>query len=630
MNDAESSQTAELNADHGDIDPSFGAGLRGFIIAYQSPLVHQPSKSSLHNPTVRQDFKAHRGIGALDDRDRQFGAECLDPSGESFACVAAIHPQDAEPSEPAQHPAQYHLGSVAFGGAGWGYGHAEHQSQSIHQQMPLPAFDPFAGIIAHTAAVTSGLHALTVQNRCRGTATLAVSVPHERAQRVVERGPLVVADPLSEDMVNGFPSGKVAGQITPRATTFDEIQDGIQDAPPINGWASAFGGFGEHGLEVSPLGVGEVGVVRSDFHRPTGAAANESCKTRQSNQALCSFIWRPCPRKHPGFLFQTCSKRLKTRLKEDAPPLLYGCGDLTLLEKGGLAVVGSRHVDEELISYTEGIGKLAAEAHRTLISGGAKGIDKAAINGALQAGGESVAVMSDSLERAAVARENLEPLMDHRLLVVSPYDPAAGFNVGNAMQRNKVIYALADAGLVVTSDFEKGGTWTGAIEQLERFHFVPVFVRNGTNEGRGNAALIHHGGRPWPNPENGAELGRLLSTVVELVAAEPKQEALSFALREQPVAYISPVKPVEAVHVVVEESKIISSPAEKLFDTVREILRRELVASHTETEIVSLLGVTKPQTKEWLAKLIKQGTVEKVKKTKPVQYRVSTTSARLL
>jgi predicted Rossmann fold nucleotide-binding protein DprA/Smf involved in DNA uptake len=297
---------------------------------------------------------------------------------------------------------------------------------------------------------------------------------------------------------------------------------------------------------------------------------------------------------------------LKTRLKEDAPPLLYGCGDLTLLEKGGLAVVGSRHVDEELISYTEGIGKLAAEAHRTLISGGAKGIDKAAINGALQAGGESVAVMSDSLERAA------------------------GFNVGNAMQRNKVIYALADAGLVVTSDFEKGGTWTGAIEQLERFHFVPVFVRNGTNEGRGNAALIHHGGRPWPNPENGAELGRLLSTVVESVAAEPKQEALSFALREQPVAYISPVKPVEAVHVVVEESKIISSPAEKLFDTVREILRRELVASHTETEIVSLLGVTKPQTKEWLAKLIKQGTVEKVKKTKPVQYRVSTTSARLL
>ena len=196
--------------------------------------------------------------------------------------------------------------------------------------------------------------------------------------------------------------------------------------------------------------------------------------------------------------------------------------------------------------------------------------------------------------------------------------------------RSKVIYALADAGLVVTADFDKGGTWTGAIEQLERFHFVPVFVRNGNNVGRGNAALIHHGGRPWPNPENAVELGQMLTVAVESMAAEPKQESLSFALREQPVAYTSPVKPIEPAHVVGEEPKVISSPADELFKTVREILRRELVASQTEAEIVSLLGVTKLQTKEWLAKLIKEGIIEKVKKTKPVQYRVATTSERLL
>ena len=325
-------------------------------------------------------------------------------------------------------------------------------------------------------------------------------------------------------------------------------------------------------------------------------------------------------------------KRLKARLKEDAPPLLYGCGDLTLLEKGGLAVVGSRHVDEELVSYTEGVGKLAAEAHRTLISGGAKGIDKAAINGALQAGGESVAVMSDSMERAAVARENLEPLMDHRLLVVSPYDPAAGFNVGNAMQRNKVIYALADAGLVVTSDFEKGGTWAGAIEQLERFHFVPVFVRNGNNAGRGNAALIHHGGRPWPNPENGAELGRVLSAAAEAVAAEPKQEALSFALREQPAPYQT--QGVEKNATVPQPKSEPDSketnmlPAQILFETVRKILKHELTEGKTETEIAKLLDVSKSQTKAWLTKLIEEGELEKT--TKPVRYRIPMVSGRLL
>jgi DNA processing protein len=324
-------------------------------------------------------------------------------------------------------------------------------------------------------------------------------------------------------------------------------------------------------------------------------------------------------------------KRLKARLKEDAPPLLYGCGEIALLEKGGLAVVGSRHVDDELISFTENVGRLAAKAHRSVISGGAKGIDRAAMHGALLGDGEVAGVMADSLERAALARDNREPLMEGRLVLISPYDPAAGFNVGHAMQRNKVIYALADAGLVVTSDFEKGGTWAGAIEQLERFHFVPVFVRNGNNAGRGNAALIHHGGRPWPNPENAAELGQTIAAAVEAAAAaEPKQEALPFSLREQPVSYTGPVKPVEPAHVADKEPKVISSPAEELFKTVREILLRELVAGHTEAEIVSLLGVTKSQAKEWLAKLINEGAVEKVKKTKPVQYRAASNSERLL
>jgi hypothetical protein len=272
MNEEESRQSAELNAYHCYIDPSFGAGLRGFVIAHQSPLAHQPTEGSLHDPAARQHFEARGGVGAFDDLDGQLGAEAPDPSGERLAGVAAIHPQDAEPGEPAQHLAQNHLCPVAFGGAGRGYGHAKHQPQGIHQQMPLAAFDPLAGVIANPAAVTSGFYTLTVQNRRRWAAALVVSSPNERAQRVVERGPLVVAYPLPEDMVNRFPSGKVSGQIAPRAATLDDIQDGIQDAPPINGWASAFGGFGEHRFEVGPLGICETGFIYGVFHASTEAA----------------------------------------------------------------------------------------------------------------------------------------------------------------------------------------------------------------------------------------------------------------------------------------------------------------------------------------------------------------------
>ena len=123
------------------------------------------------------------------------------------------------------------------------------------------------------------------------------------------------------------------------------------------------------------------------------------------------------------------------------------------------------------------------------------------MSGALEAGGRVVGVMADSLERAALARDNREALMDGRLALVSPYDPAAGFNVGHAMQRNKLVYALADAAFVVNSDFEKGGTWAGAIEQLERLHFVPLFVRNGASAGKGIPRCSTVVASRGPNPD---------------------------------------------------------------------------------------------------------------------------------
>lgn len=221
-------------------------------------------------------------------------------------------------------------------------------------------------------------------------------------------------------------------------------------------------------------------------------------------------------------------KRLKARLREDAPPLLYGCGDIDLLEKGGLAVVGSRHITDELTHYTESVGHLCAEADLSIVSGGAKGIDQAAMRGALAAGGNVVGVMADSLERSTLARDNRNPLMEGRLVLISPYDPGARFNVGHAMQRNKLIYALADAALVVTSEYEKGGTWTGAIEQLERLRMVPVFVLRAEKVGKGNAALLSRGGAVWPDPKTPDDLKSALSAAVEAFVAEPQQDMLVF------------------------------------------------------------------------------------------------------
>jgi predicted Rossmann fold nucleotide-binding protein DprA/Smf involved in DNA uptake len=200
------------------------------------------------------------------------------------------------------------------------------------------------------------------------------------------------------------------------------------------------------------------------------------------------------------------------------------------------------------------------------------------------------------------------------------------------MQRNKVIYALADAALVVTSDFEKGGTWAGAIEQLEKLHFVPVFVRHGANSGKGNTALLRHGAVPWPDPHDGDELSRALSKVAEDEAAIPKQEALSFALREQSPSYGSmnagrPSPPLPP-NVGQAPSGAIVTPAQALLRSVREILGRELAEPKSEAEVAELLKVSRPQAKAWLARLVLDGVLEKI--PKPTRYRVAGTAVCLL
>ena len=207
------------------------------------------------------------------------------------------------------------------------------------------------------------------------------------------------------------------------------------------------------------------------------------------------------------------------QLEKGAPPVLYGCGDPALLGQGGLAVVGSRRVDEDLLAYTENIGRLTARSENMLISGGARGVDQAAMRGALEAGGRVLGILSNDLQRSALHREHRDLLIDGQLLLISPYDPAAGFNVGNAMHRNKMIYAIAHAALVVSSDFQQGGTWAGAVEQLDKLNLVPVYVRSET--GKAFESLLRKGAHLWPNPETPEDL--LQALALQPVQQEPVQ-----------------------------------------------------------------------------------------------------------
>ena len=314
-------------------------------------------------------------------------------------------------------------------------------------------------------------------------------------------------------------------------------------------------------------------------------------------------------------------QRLKLRLKEDAPAILYGCGEIGILDTGGLAVVGSRNIDDSLVAYTENIGRLAAQAGQTLVSGGARGIDQSAMRGALEAGGKVTGVLADSLERSALNREHRDLLMDGRLVLISSYDPAAGFNVGNAMQRNKHVYALSDAALVVNSDYEKGGTWAGAVEQLEKLRLVPVYVRsNGTNN-NGLDALRRKGALPWPDPKTPDALTDVI-TNVNSIKAGPEQTDLFSSVSEEAglpdeILHNPQLDDVLCDSCAQPSFEPTSTAADELFAKVRELLG-SIRAPKTDAEVADELRVSKAQAKEWLQRLVEEGAM--VRYSKPVKY----------
>lgn len=190
--------------------------------------------------------------------------------------------------------------------------------------------------------------------------------------------------------------------------------------------------------------------------------------------------------------------RLSQRLKGAAPLMLYGAGDVGLLQRNGLAVVGSRNIDQRGFALTERIGNACAESKLQVYSGGARGVDKTAMGAALASGGSAAGLLADSLEKALRAADARTAISEGQLVLATPYSPHASFNVGMAMARNKLIYALADFALVIASDAEKGGTWAGAEEALKG-GWVPVFVVDGPESPDGNRLLIKRGAIPFPS-----------------------------------------------------------------------------------------------------------------------------------
>jgi predicted Rossmann fold nucleotide-binding protein DprA/Smf involved in DNA uptake len=192
--------------------------------------------------------------------------------------------------------------------------------------------------------------------------------------------------------------------------------------------------------------------------------------------------------------------RWRKRLKNRAPALLFGAGNYKALDMGGLGIVGSRNISDAVESFVIELAEKAARNNINIISGGARGVDSIAMQTATNAQGKSLGILADSLLKAIVRRDSRTGIENGSLTLVTPFSPEAGFNAGNAMSRNKLIYASSDFVVVAQTDKGKGGTWAGATECLNN-RWAPVLVQS-RHPSEGLEALISKGAQSMDIPDS--------------------------------------------------------------------------------------------------------------------------------
>lgn len=149
---------------------------------------------------------------------------------------------------------------------------------------------------------------------------------------------------------------------------------------------------------------------------------------------------------------------VRQRLGLDAPGVLWAKGDMSLLNRPGVAVIGSRDLKEENREFAKEAGSQIAEQGYVLVSGNARGADQCAQNAALEAGGGVISILADSLQKQTP---------QEKLLYLSLDDFDRDFSAHRALHRNHVIHAMAALTVAAQCTLGKGGTWDGILANLK-------------------------------------------------------------------------------------------------------------------------------------------------------------------
>jgi DNA processing protein len=254
-----------------------------------------------------------------------------------------------------------------------------------------------------------------------------------------------------------------------------------------------------------------------------------------------------------GRILSYADEAYPERLREifDPPPVLWALGDVTLLSRPSIAVVGTRHPTPYGTGMAEVLSRDLAGRRMVILSGMARGIDTAAHRGALEAKGRTVAVWGTGID-VIYPKENkslAENILTGEGAIISEYRLGTFPAPQNFPKRNRILSGISVGVLVVEAGENSGTRVTArcALEQDRDVYAVPGNVT--TKNAWGPNTLIKQGAKlvaTWEDVWEGlttqvrlqleAELGfaslagHAASIVEELPLQEPEKVVLS-ALR---------------------------------------------------------------------------------------------------
>ena len=260
----------------------------------------------------------------------------------------------------------------------------------------------------------------------------------------------------------------------------------------------------------------------------------------------------------------------------DAPPVLFMQGDLVAEDKLAVAIVGTRHATTYGLKQAERFGYSLARAGVTVVSGLARGIDSAAHEGALNAGGRTIAILGSGLGQIYPAEnKGLADAVAADGAVISEYAPDAKPRGGMFPQRNRLIAGMSLATLVIEAPDRSGALITArlAAEQNREVLALPGAVTSRAS--RGCNQLIRDGARLVQTVDDVLEELGPISQPVQTEDGHNVRNASELALNDLERRVLEAIESTStSIDQVIQKAEL---PAHQVIATISVLEMRRLV-----------------------------------------------------